>query len=63
MNYYPSNSFGCFFFSSLKNITSSQDLSLINVKASDSGRYVCLAEYDSIKVFSQASELDVFGKY
>lgn len=50
-----------FFF--LKNITSSQHLSLQNVQVSDAGRYVCLAEYDSIKVFSQAAELDVFGKY
>ncbi|KAL9976385.1 hypothetical protein ACROYT_G013683 [Oculina patagonica] len=43
-----------------QNITSSQDLSLDNVQVSDSGRYVCLAEYDSIKVFSQAAKLDVF---
>ncbi|KAJ7381533.1 Cadherin cytoplasmic C-terminal, partial [Desmophyllum pertusum] len=41
-------------------ITSSRDLSLENVKLSDSGQYVCLAEYDSIKVFSQAAELHVF---
>ncbi|KAJ7318647.1 hypothetical protein OS493_037588 [Desmophyllum pertusum] len=41
-------------------ITSSRDLSLENVQLSDSGQYVCLAEYDSIKVFSQAAELHVF---
>lgn len=52
-----------YYFLFIKNIASSQDLSLRNVQVSDSGRYVCLAEYDSIKVFSQASELDVFGKY
>lgn len=53
--------FNYFFFR--KNIASSQDLSLKNVQESDSGRYVCQAESDSIKVFSQAAELDVFGKY
>lgn len=30
---------------------------------SDSGRYVCVAEYDGVKVFSKAADLDVFGKY
>ncbi|KAJ7394203.1 Cadherin EGF LAG seven-pass G-type receptor 2 [Desmophyllum pertusum] len=41
-------------------ITSTRDLSLKNVQVSDSGRYVCQAEYDNIKVFSQAAELHVF---
>ena len=44
-------------------IASSRNLSLTNVQESHSGRYVCLAEYDRIKVFSQSAELDVFGKY
>ncbi|XP_068730841.1 uncharacterized protein [Montipora capricornis] len=43
-----------------KSITSSQVLSLSNVQEADSGRYVCEAEYDGIRVFSRAAELDVF---
>ncbi|XP_067044679.1 uncharacterized protein [Acropora muricata] len=43
-----------------KTVTSSQDLTLLNVKEVDSGRYVCMAEYDTIKVFSHFAELDVF---
>ncbi|XP_068682166.1 uncharacterized protein [Montipora foliosa] len=43
-----------------KSITSSQVLSLSNVQEADSGRYVCEAEYDGIRVFSRAAKLDVF---
>ncbi|XP_067044670.1 uncharacterized protein [Acropora muricata] len=44
-----------------KTVTSSQNLTLLNVQEADSGRYVCMAEYDTIKVFSHLAELDVFG--
>ncbi|XP_067053159.1 uncharacterized protein [Acropora muricata] len=44
-----------------KTVTSSQNLTLLNVQEADSGRYVCMAKYDTIKVFSHLAELDVFG--
>ena len=53
---------GPIFSFSLQTVTSSQDLTLLNVKEADSGRYVCMAEYDTIKVFSHFAELDVLGK-
>ncbi|XP_015755007.1 PREDICTED: uncharacterized protein LOC107334576 isoform X2 [Acropora digitifera] len=43
-----------------KTVTSSQDLTLVNVREADSGQYVCMAEYDTIKVFSHFAQLDVF---
>ncbi|XP_074616069.1 uncharacterized protein LOC141875640 isoform X2 [Acropora palmata] len=43
-----------------KTVTASRDLTLVNVREADSGRYVCMAEYDTIKVFSHFAELDVF---